>query len=111
MLAVETTDLSKDYRLGFWRSRTKRALDRVNLQVEAGETFGLLGPNGAGKSTTLKILFRLIFPSSGQATLLGRDLSDLSVRSRIGYLPENPSFYDHLTAEEFLRFAAGLFGL
>ncbi|HUY15439.1 MAG TPA: ABC transporter ATP-binding protein [Terriglobia bacterium] len=111
MLAVETTDLSKDYRLGFWRKRSKRALDHLNLQVEAGETFGLLGPNGAGKSTTLKILFRFIFPTSGQATLLGHDLSDLSVRSKIGYLPENPCFYDHLTAEEFLRFAADLFGL
>ncbi|MGH9432674.1 MAG: ABC transporter ATP-binding protein [Terriglobia bacterium] len=111
MLAVETKDLSKDYRLGFWRKRPKRALDRLNLQVEAGETFGLLGPNVAGKSTTLKLLFRLIFPSSGQATLLGRDLSDLAVRARIGYLPENPSFYDHLTAEEFLHYAAELFGL
>jgi ABC-2 type transport system ATP-binding protein len=111
MLAVETRDLTKDYRLGFWRNRTKRALDHLNLQVEAGETFGLLGPNGAGKSTTLKILFRLIFPTSGYATLLGHHLHDLKVRSRIGYLPENPSFYDHLTAEEFLHYAAQLFGL
>ncbi len=111
MLAVETKDLSKDYRLGFWRKRPKRALDHLNLQVEAGETFGLLGPNGAGKSTTLKILFRLIFPTSGQATLLGRDINDPSVRSKIGYLPENPSFYDQLTATEFLRYAAGLFRL
>jgi len=111
MLAVETKDLSKDYRLGFWRKRPKRALDHLNLQVEAGETFGLLGPNGAGKSTTLKILFRLIFPTSGQATLLGRDINDPSVRSKIGYLPENPSFYDQLTAAEFLRYAAGLFRL
>jgi ABC-2 type transport system ATP-binding protein len=111
MLAVETKDLSKDYQLGFWRKRSRRALDHLNLQVEAGETFGLLGPNGAGKSTTLKLLFRLIFPTSGQATLLGHKLSDLSVRARIGYLPENPSFYDHLTAEEFLCYAAELFGL
>ncbi|MGH9344827.1 MAG: ATP-binding cassette domain-containing protein, partial [Terriglobia bacterium] len=73
--------------------------------------FGLLGPNGAGKSTTLKLLFRLIFPTSGTARILGRDLSDLSVHARLGYLPENPSFYDHLSALEFLEFAGQLFGL
>ncbi|MGH9402149.1 MAG: ATP-binding cassette domain-containing protein [Terriglobia bacterium] len=83
----------------------------MNLKVEASETFGLLGPNGAGKSTTLKLLFRLIFPTSGTARILGRDLSDLSAHARIGYLPENPSFYDHLSAPEFLEFAGQLFGL
>ncbi|HEV2501132.1 MAG TPA: ABC transporter ATP-binding protein [Terriglobia bacterium] len=111
MLAVETRDLTKDYLTGFWRKRPRRALDRLNLKVEASETFGLLGPNGAGKSTTLKLLFRLIFPTSGTARILGRDLSDLSVHARLGYLPENPSFYDHLSAPEFLAFAGELFGL
>jgi ABC-2 type transport system ATP-binding protein len=111
MLALETIDLSKDYRLGFWRNRVRRALDRLNLKVEAGEVFGLLGPNGAGKTTTLKLLFRLIFPTSGTARILGKQLDDLSVRRRVAYLPENPSFYEHLTAQEFLNYVASLFGL
>jgi ABC-2 type transport system ATP-binding protein len=111
MLALETIELTKDYRLGFWRNRTKRALDRLNLRIEAGEVFGLLGPNGAGKTTTLKLLFRLIFPTSGTARILGKPLDDLSLRFRIAYLPENPGFYEHLTAQEFLNYVASLFGL
>jgi ABC-2 type transport system ATP-binding protein len=111
MLAVETIELTKDYRLGFWHRRVKRALDRLDLRVEAGEVFGLLGPNGAGKTTTLKLLFRLIFPTSGTARILGKQLDDRSVRLRVAYLPENPSFYDHLTAQEFLNYVASLFGL
>jgi ABC-2 type transport system ATP-binding protein len=111
MLALETIALTKDYRLGFWRNRVKRALDRLDLEVEAGEVFGLLGPNGAGKTTTLKLLFRLIFPTSGTARILGKPLGDLSVRFRISYLPENPGFYEHLTAQEFLNYVASLFGL
>jgi ABC-2 type transport system ATP-binding protein len=111
MLAVETIELTKDYRLGFWRHRVKRALDRLDLRVEAGQVFGLLGPNGAGKTTTLKLLFRLIFPTSGTARILGKPLDDRSVRLRVAYLPENPSFYDHLTAQEFLNYVASLFGL
>lgn len=111
MLAVETCDLTKDYFTGFWRKRPRRALSRLSLRVEAGETFGLLGPNGAGKSTTLKLLFRLIFPTSGTARILDHDVSDLAVHARVGYLPENPSFYDHLSAPEFLAFAGELFGM
>lgn len=111
MLAVETRELTKDYLVGFWHKRPRRALDRLSLQVEAGEVFGLLGPNGAGKSTTLKILLRLIFPTGGSARILGKELDDVSVHARIGFLPENPNFYDHLTAEEFLNYAAELFGL
>ena len=111
MLALETNELTKDYRLGFWRNRIKRALDRLTLKVEGGEVFGLLGPNGAGKTTTLKLLFRLIFPTSGTARILGKQLDDLSVRFRVAYLPENPAFYDHLTAQEFLSYVASLYGL
>ena len=111
MLALETIELTKDYRLGFWRNRVKRALDRLNLNVEAGEVFGLLGPNGAGKTTTLKLLFRLIFPTSGTARILGKRLDDVAVRFRVAYLPENPAFYEHLTAQEFLNYVASLFGL
>lgn len=111
MVTIEIKGLTKDYAVGFWKKRPRRALDHLNLAVEPGETIGLLGPNGAGKSTTLKILFRLIFPTSGTARILGRELDDLSVHSRLGFLPENPSFYDHLSAEEFMMFAAGLLGL
>lgn len=111
MFAVEIEGLTKDYKLGFWRQRSRRALDALSLQVKPSEVFGLLGPNGAGKSTTLKILLGLGFPTAGTARLLGRDLGDRRVHARLGYLPENPYFYDHLTAEELLSYAASLFGL
>jgi ABC-2 type transport system ATP-binding protein len=108
--AVATADLTKDYTTGFWRPRPYRALDRLTLEIDRGEVFGFLGPNGAGKTTTLKLLMQLVFPTSGRAEILGRPAGDLSVKRRIGYLPEHPSFYDHLTAEELLVYFAGLFG-
>ncbi len=111
MPAIEIDGLTKDYRVGFWRTRTKRALNSLNLQVEPGEIFGLLGPNGAGKTTTLKILFRLVFPTSGTARILGRRLDDRVVHQQVGYLPEHPYFYDHLTPEELLHYTGRLFGL
>jgi ABC-2 type transport system ATP-binding protein len=111
MLAIEASDLTKDYAVGFWRKRPKRVLHGLNLRVLPGEVFGLLGPNGAGKSTTLKILVRLIFPTAGTARILDRPLDDVRMHSRIGFLPENPYFYDHLTAAEFLNFAGALFDL
>ncbi len=110
MPALATHELTKDYAVGFWRKRPYRALDRLSLAVESGEVFGFLGPNGAGKTTTLKLLMQLVFPSSGRAELLGRPLGDLEAKRRIGYLPENPYFYDYLTAEELLQYFAGLFG-
>ncbi len=110
MAALATYDLTKDYAVGFWKTRPYRALDHLTLEVGAGEVFGFLGPNGAGKTTTLKLLMQLVFPTSGRAELLGRPVGDRSVRQRIGYLPENPYFYDYLTAEELLRYYAGLFG-
>jgi ABC-2 type transport system ATP-binding protein len=109
--ALATHELTKDYAVGFWRKRPYRVLDRLTLDVEPGEVFGFLGPNGAGKTTTLKLLLQLVFPTSGHAELLGRPLGDLSVKQRIGYLPENPYFYDYLTAEELLVYFAGLFGI
>jgi len=109
--AIETEDLTKDYALGFWRKRPYRALDALSLRVEQGEIFGFLGPNGAGKTTTLKLLMHLVFPTSGTATILGRPVGDVPVKHRIGYLPENPYFYDHLTAEELLHYFGRLFGL
>jgi len=111
MLAIEINGLTKDYSVGFWNTRPKRALDSLNLRVESGEVFGLLGPNGAGKTTTLKTLFRLVFPTSGTARILGKELNDTSMHQRVGYLPENPYFYEHLTPEELLNYTGRLFGL
>ena len=110
MPAIETHALAKDYKVGFWRPRPYRALDGLTLAVEPGEVFGFLGPNGAGKTTTLKLLMQLVYPTSGTASILGRPLGDLEMKRRIGYLPENPYFYDYLTAEELLTYFAGLFG-
>ena len=111
MPALATYELTKEYAVGFWRKRPYRALDSLTLEVEPGEVFGFLGPNGAGKTTTLKLLMRLVFPTSGRAEILGRPAGDLDVRRRIGYLPEHPYFYDYLTAEELLAYFAGLLGL
>jgi ABC-2 type transport system ATP-binding protein len=108
--AIRIEDLTKDYAIGFWRRRSYRALDRLTLEIDSGEVFGFLGPNGAGKTTTLKLLMQLIFPTSGRAEILGRPVGDISTRRRIGYLPENPSFYDYLTAEELLGYFGNLFG-
>ena len=111
MAAIETDALTKDYSVGFWRPRPYRALDALTISVAPGEVFGFLGPNGAGKSTTLKLLMGLIFPTSGHARILGKAIGDHDVRRRIGFLPENPSFYDYLSAEELLTYYAGLSGL
>ena len=108
--ALSTSELTKDYAVGFWRKRPYRALDRLTLEVAPGEVFGFLGPNGAGKTTTLKLLMQLVFPTSGRGEILGRPLGDVSAKRRIGYLPENPYFYDYLTAQELLVYFAGLFG-
>ncbi len=108
--AIEIQNLTKDYETGFWRKRKVRALDELSLSVEPGQIFGFLGANGAGKTTTLKLLMRLIYPTAGSARILGRDIGDLSMHGRIGYLPENPYFYDYLTAREFLSYCGELFG-
>jgi ABC-2 type transport system ATP-binding protein len=108
--ALLIEELTKDYAVGFWRRRPYRALDALTLSIEPGEVFGFLGPNGAGKTTTLKLLLQLIFPTSGRAAILGRPVGDVATRRRIGYLPENPTFYDYLTAEELLTYFAQLFG-
>jgi ABC-2 type transport system ATP-binding protein len=110
MAAIETHGLAKDYHVGFWRPRPYRALHGLTLAVDEGEVFGFLGPNGAGKTTTLKLLMQLVYPTAGSATILGRPLGDLAMKRRIGFLPENPYFYDYLTAEELLTYFAGLFG-
>ena len=110
MAVVEITNLTKDYEIGFWRKRKVRALDNLSLSIDPGQIFGFLGANGAGKTTTLKLLMRLIFPTSGSAQILGHDIQDVRMHQRIGYLPENPYFYDYLTAREFLDYCAEIFG-
>src|SRR5437588_4872914 len=110
MTIIEVQNLTKDYEVGFARKRKVRALDGLSQTIEAGHIFGFLGANGAGKTTTLKLLMRLIFPTAGTARILDRDISDVSMRARIGYLPENPYFYDYLTAREFIDYCGQLFG-
>ena len=107
---VEIEALTKDYEVGFLRKRRVRALDSLTLDVRRGEIFGFLGANGAGKTTTLKLLMRLIYPTGGRASILGRDVADVPVHASLGYLPEHPYFYDYLTAREFLEYSAELFG-
>jgi ABC-2 type transport system ATP-binding protein len=109
--AIRIEGLTKDFAVGFWRKRPRRALDRLTLEIATGEVFGFLGPNGAGKTTTLKLLMQLLFPTSGRMEILGRPAGDLELRRRIGFLPEEPYFYDYLTAEELLTYFASLFGL
>ena len=110
MHAIEIEALTKHYTTGFWRPRPYPALHDLTLAVEQGEVFGFLGPNGAGKTTTLKLLMQLIYPTSGHARILGKPVGDVAVKHRIGYLPEQPYFYDYLTAEELLAYFASLFG-
>ena len=108
--AIRVEELTKDYAIGFWRKRPYRALDQLSLTIDTGEVFGFLGPNGAGKTTTLKLLMQLVYPTSGRAEILGHPVGHVATRQRIGYLPENPYFYDYLTAEELLSYFAQLFG-
>ncbi len=111
MAAIEILGLEKTYMVGFWRKRPKRALQPLHLTVEDGEIFGFLGPNGAGKTTTLKMLMGLVFPTAGTARILGKDWTDPEVKAQIGFLPEQPYFYDYLTAHELLEYYGQLSGV
>lgn len=104
--AIEIDNLTKDYPIGFLQLKRKRSLEALTMSVETGEVFGFLGPNGAGKSTTIKLLMRLIFPTSGSARIQGKPISDIGMHRDIGYLPEQPYFYDYLTASELLDYFA-----
>jgi ABC-2 type transport system ATP-binding protein len=111
MPAIEILGLEKTYMVGFWRKRPKDALRPLHLTVEEGEIFGFLGPNGAGKTTTLKMLMGLVFPTAGTARILGREWTDPQVKAQIGFLPEQPYFYDYLTAHELLDYYGQLSGV
>jgi ABC-2 type transport system ATP-binding protein len=104
--AIQIDNLTKDYPFGFLHLKTKRSLEGLTMRVEDGEVFGFLGPNGAGKSTTIKLLVGLIFPTAGTAHILGKSISDIAMHQDIGYLPEQPYFYDYLTAAELLDYFA-----
>ncbi len=111
MAAIEILGLEKTYSVGFWRKKPKCALRPLHLTVQEGEIFGFLGPNGAGKTTTLKLLMGLIFPTAGSARILGLEVNDPVMKAQIGFLPEQPYFYDYLTARELLEYFAQLSGV
>jgi ABC-2 type transport system ATP-binding protein len=109
--ALEVRGLAKTYRVGFLGRKHHPALRGLDLTVERGEIVGYLGPNGSGKTTTLKILMGLVFPDAGTVTVLGSPFQDRAWRHRVGYLPEQPYFYDYLSAREYLDYAGRLFGM
>jgi ABC-2 type transport system ATP-binding protein len=108
---IQINNLTKDYETGFLKKKKVRALDDLTLEVPGGQIFGFLGGNGAGKTTTIKILMSLLFPTSGTAKILGQDISDVAMHRSIGYCPENPYFYDYLTARELMNYFGEIFGL
>jgi len=110
MDAIEIEKLTKEYRIGFWRKRVC-VLSQLDLTVHQGEIFGYLGPNGAGKTTTLKLLMGLLRPTSGEARILGRPPGDVQIQQQVGFLPEQPAFYEYLTGRELLNFYGQLLGL
>ncbi len=107
-IAIKTEDLTKAYR-SFWGRKKVLALNKLNIVIQKGEIFGLLGPNGSGKTTTLKLLLGLIFPTEGKASVLGKATDDVTVKSRVGFLPEESCFYRFLNADETLDFYGQLF--
>src|SRR5438046_3267754 len=108
--AIEIENLTKEYPFGFLHLKKRTSLEGLSMQVEMGDVFGFIGPNGAGKSTTIKLLTGLIFPTAGSAQILGRPVSDVTMHRDIGYLPEQPYFYDYLTAAELLDYFARFHG-
>src|SRR5207302_639439 len=104
--AIEIENLTKEYPFGFLHLKKRTSLEGLSMQVEMGDVFGFIGPNGAGKSTTIKLLMGLIFPTAGSARILGKPIRDVEMHRDIGYLPEQPYFYDYLTAAEVLDYFA-----
>src|SRR5690349_16176211 len=111
MSAIQILGLEKIYSVGFWRKRPKCALKPLHLTIEEGEIFGFLGPNGAGKTTTLKMLMGLVYPTAGTARILDMEINDPRMKAQIGFLPEQPYFYDYLTARELLEYYGRLSGM
>jgi ABC-2 type transport system ATP-binding protein len=109
-LAVKIENLVKDFKTSY-RREPLRAVDGVSLEIKAGEVYGLIGPNGSGKSTTMKALLGLVTPTSGTCAIFGRDSMKVDSRNDVGFLPENPYFYKHLTGAETIRFYGRLCGL
>jgi ABC-2 type transport system ATP-binding protein len=109
-LAIKTVNLTKRYS-GLWSKQPVDAVKNLNLEVYRGEIFGFLGPNGAGKTTTIKVLLGIIYPTEGEAYVLGKPAGDPKNHYKISYLPENPYFYDYMTGREILTFYAKLFGI
>ncbi|HEY6945147.1 MAG TPA: ABC transporter ATP-binding protein [Candidatus Acidoferrum sp.] len=109
--AIETENLTKEYPYGFLNLKKRASLEGLNMQVQEGEVFGFIGPNGAGKSTAIKLLMRLIFPTAGSARILSKPVSDIQMHRDVGYLPEQPYFYDYLTAAELLDYFARIHDL
>lgn len=107
---LEIKNISKSFRAGFWLKKTT-ALSGVSLTVMENEIYGFLGPNGAGKTTTIKTILGLIFPDGGSVSIFGKDYRDVSTRRYVGYAPEQPYFYDYLTAYEFMSFYGRLFNI
>jgi ABC-2 type transport system ATP-binding protein len=107
---IRLEGISKEFKEGITTKKV-RALDDMTVEIQRGDVFGFLGPNGAGKSTAIKILLNLIYPDTGKASIMGKDAGDRSVRRVVGFLPENPYFYDYLTAEELLRFGGKASGM
>src|SRR5262245_53174142 len=108
---LSISGLSKAYKVGHIKQRSRPVLQDLHLEVQAGEVFGYLGPNGSGKTTTLKVLMGLLRPDAGEVRVLGRALQDRSWRYEVGYLPEHPYLYDYLTPREYLDYAGRLFGI
>jgi ABC-2 type transport system ATP-binding protein len=106
VLAIQTNELTKSY-------GNFRGIDSVSLSVEAGEIYGFIGPNGAGKSTTIRTLLALIHPTSGSATIFGKDCvkEAAQIARDLSYLPSEPSYYDNMRVKEFLNYAAALYGM
>lgn len=109
--AVSIQNLTRQFRVSNFKKETLTAVDNVSLEVPAGAVYGLIGPNGSGKSTTMKVLLGLLRPTSGKCAIFGRDSARVDSREDVGFLPENPYFYKHLTGRETLAFYGKLCGL
>ena len=110
MPIVEAAGLTKVFS-DFWMRAKARAVDNIDFEIRPNEIFGLLGPNGSGKSTTIKLILGLLHKTRGRLSVFGRDPSDVSIKSRIGYLPEESYLYRYLDARETLDYYGRVFGL